>query len=85
MVSRARSCSSGIVMLIDPDVILLRHVFRVIQSIHGGFAEGWLVTALPLVVQDFPFSLQGREFESFGADVEEKKVCKSFLCFPVAS
>ncbi|CAM6097142.1 unnamed protein product [Calypogeia fissa] len=63
MVRRARTCSSDIVMLIDPDLIVLDHVFRAIQTMRN-FDQDWLITALPLAVKMFPFSIHGKNFES---------------------
>jgi hypothetical protein len=74
MLRRALTCSSDIVILVDPDMILLRHVFPAIQSIRH-IDEDWLLTAVPLFVADFPFSLQEKKLQA-GTDVDEEVLLK---------
>jgi hypothetical protein len=72
MLRTALTCSSDIVILIDPDIILLRHVFPAIQSVRH-IDKDWLITALPLFVAEFPSSLQAKISDS-ATHVDEEVV-----------
>ncbi|KAL2622911.1 hypothetical protein R1flu_003116 [Riccia fluitans] len=73
MVQRALRVQSGVVVIIDPGLILLPHVSTVLGSLYE-LDEDWLLTGLPRTVQNFPYSLGNDWLQSDGVVVEDAKV-----------
>ncbi|KAL3691124.1 hypothetical protein R1sor_004775 [Riccia sorocarpa] len=75
MVQRALRVQTGVVVMIDPELILLPHVSAVLGSLYE-LDQDWLLTGLPRTVQDFPYTLGADWLQRHGAVVEDAKVAE---------
>lgn len=78
MVQRALRVQSGVVVMIDSELILLPHVSVVLRSLHA-VDHDWLLTGLPRTVDDFPYSLRDDWLQAHGVQIEDEKVCLFLL------
>lgn len=56
MVARARASDADVVLLVDPEVILLQNVMEAVQSMLK-LKGDWILVAMSRSVSTFPFSL----------------------------